>query len=271
MTRSSRLSESHTFGGALLPAVALSLGMLSLFVTLILAAYYHHANLWLISMMGSVMPAFYFYALGTSFTGGMLIPCAVIYYYHNANRVVVDRDGEVQNMASLVTACVAAGALALQGIFPMREGDSPHTVFATIFFAFAFFHALSTSQLYLNSRSTRLRKHLPITPADNFWIRWKCYCTFACFLFTMITVVIMAYEWLTNPLMLDLLRMQKPGPLLMVGALMEYGVVVSLLLYFASYFHDLKHVRVLVFTPSSSTANSITSTTNITRTTAPQQ
>jgi hypothetical protein len=87
-------------------------------------------------------------------SGGMLIPCAIIYYYHNANNVVVDEDGRIQNTASLVTACVAAAALALQGIFPMREGDGPHTVFATLFFSFAFFHALSTSQLYLNSRST---------------------------------------------------------------------------------------------------------------------
>jgi hypothetical protein len=61
------------------------------------------------------------------------------------------------------------------------------------------------------------------------------------------TILIMTYEWLTNPLMLDLLRMQTPGPLLMVGAVMEYGVVASLLLYFCSYFHDLKNVRVLVF------------------------
>jgi vacuolar-type H+-ATPase subunit I/STV1 len=67
-----RNSSEHTFGGALLPGVALLLGMCSLMVTLGLAAYYHHANLWLISMMGSVMPAFYFY-VGVQLTAVQLL------------------------------------------------------------------------------------------------------------------------------------------------------------------------------------------------------
>src|SRR5688572_21197014 len=106
---------------------------------------------WLfVSQMGAVLPAYYFYVFGATFVGGLLVPCAVVFFYQNYGQIVsVSSDIQTRqalnlfNSLSLWTALagvtsifyrLTSGAffLALQSVFPMRDDTLLlHCIFAS--------------------------------------------------------------------------------------------------------------------------------------------
>jgi hypothetical protein len=131
---------------------------------------------WLfVSHMGASLPAYYFYSLGATFVGGLLVPCAAIFFFHNRNLIsalkqqngsstssLISKEAlEHLNWSSFATAFLGTddlylllifeGAvfLALQGTFPMRDETLLiHCVLATSFFGSLVFHSIITAYLH---------------------------------------------------------------------------------------------------------------------------
>jgi len=242
--------EGRAVTGWALPAVALGVGSTTLLLTFVLAVWHHQVNWWFVSQMGSKPPAYFFYVLGSCMTGGMLVPCAYIYWLSNHHKLLRRRpDLSYLNTASLLTAVWGAVALAGQSVFPLGEGNPVHIFFATNFFGFCLGHAAVTS--YMHYKALSPSDHLP----DRLCVYWKIFSTLLTALSSLLTVAIMGYDassrlkegWNCVSGVLEWLQPNQPmGALLMAGAFFEYLTLASLLAYFSSYFYDLRDVRILV-------------------------
>lgn len=250
-------ARGTSVGGWVLPAVGLSVGVLTLTLTYVLAMAYApngSVQYWFISQMGSNRPAYFFYAYGCCLAAGLLIPCAWIFAAHNASKLQTDlsRVRRTLNSLSMASAIVSVLALGGQSVYPMGDGNPIHIGFASLFFVGVWAHALLTALLYAHAyRDPRVA----MGEHEGFWVQWKALCTALTSVFTLLTVGVLAFDgWLHldegltwGPSFVSWLTAEKEkSAWMMSGAVCEYLTVASLLCYFISYFHDLAHVQVVV-------------------------
>jgi len=249
--------DQASVGGWVLPAVGLSVGVLTLALTYVLAIAYApggSVQYWFISQMGSNRPAYFFYAYGCCLAAGLLIPCAWIFAAHNASHLRTDLSPvrRTLNSLSMASAIVSVLALGGQSVYPMGDGNPIHIGFASLFFLGVWVHALLTAFLYAHAHRD---PRVSMGEHERFWVLWKTICTALTSVFTILTVGVLAFDgWLHlddgfawGPSFDAWLTANKEKSLWMVsGAICEYLTVASLLCYFLSYFHDLAHVQVAV-------------------------
>jgi hypothetical protein len=244
-------------GAWVLPAIGLTVGVLTLSFTYALAMLYApggSVQYWFISQMGSSRPAYFFYAYGCCLTAGLLVPCAWMFAAYNCGKLRTDLSSARRklNTFSMTSAVVSVLALGGQSVYPMGDGNPIHIGFASLFFVGVWAHALFTSFLYAHAyRDPRVA----MGDHERFWVQWKAIFTALTSVFTILTVGVLAFDgWLHldegltwGPTIITWLTADKEKSLwMMSGAVCEYLTVASLLCYFISYFHDLAHVRVVV-------------------------
>jgi hypothetical protein len=246
-----------SLGGWVLPAIGLSVGVLTLVLTYVLAMAYApggSVEYWFISQMGSNRPAYFFYAYGCCLAAGLLIPCAWIFAAHNASKLRTDLSlaRRILNSLSMASGIVSVLALGGQSVYPMGDGNPIHIGFASLFFLGVWLHSLLTAFLYTHAyRDPRV----VMGEHEGFWVQWKALFTALTSVFTVLTVGVLAFDgWLHldegltwGPTFVTWLTAEKEkSAWMMSGAVCEYLTVASLLCYFISYFHDLTHVQVVV-------------------------
>jgi len=242
--------------GTVLPTIALVVGLVTLSITVTLSSYYQHFHWLFVSHMGAIKPAYYFYVMGCTFTGGLLVPSAAIFYLHNNNQILKSTsDYHARallcplNKASFATASIGAVGFALQSIFPMvNETTVIHGVFASNFFFVIVLHAIITSYLYYG-----LHLHCQHTKScicnenSQFWVRWKVIFAILISIFTLLTVFFLAMALIMDSSVVDVLyQTAHPTSLVVAGAICEYILIVLAILYFCSYLHDLRSVVVSI-------------------------
>jgi len=244
------------FLGTSLPAFALAFGLITLFMTVSLATYYQQFHWVFISHLGAMMPAYYFYVLGCTFTAGLLVPSAAIFYMHNwhlVQRSTSDEKGRTLlntlNKVSFFTAFIAALFFSLQSVFPMISHTTAiHGIFATLFFGLILCHCVITSYFYYGVHLFCEHTHTCIcTDNSYFWLYWKITASALIVSFNVILIILVASIYILDPNAVDVLYQQvHPTPLIIAAAVCEYILAAIMILYFCSYLHDLRSVMVVV-------------------------
>lgn len=246
--------EEHvsSFSAMVFPFVSIVLGFVTICVVYFLAITNGRANFAFISQMGSEKPAYYFYSFGCCVACGLLLPSGTFYYVLNKRLQGSSPRRRLLNQMSFASAITASLALGAQSVVPLAEGNPVHIFFAINFFGLVFVHAALTTWLYWAASKD---SHIKLTSQEQFWIRWKVGCTLSTAVFTVITVLSMGYDVLlhmdlevimTNPNFAAILDPTRQSVWLSGGALAEYLTVASMLLYFLSYFFDLRNARVYI-------------------------
>jgi len=249
--------DSHAyFMGTSLPGFALVFGLIALFLTISLAFYQQNFHWVFISHLGAMKPAYYFYVVGCTFTAGLLIPSAGIFYMHNCNQIIRSTS-EVKartllnslNKVSFFTAFMAALFFSFQSVFPMMENTTAiHSIFATIFFTLILLHAVITSYLYYGIHLYCSHTSTCIcTNNSQFWLNWKI--CFSCLIvaFNVLLILLVAIAYIKDPAIVDVIYQQAhPTPLIIAAAICEYILAALMILYFCSYLHDLGETMIVV-------------------------